>query len=137
MYAVTTLPLLRRTLAVFLSPELGFFGFVIPVLRHTPFISGRLESAGERRRRARCSLRQPRRTWLYVASALGVDEKLRVVIFDVMFVVNRAFLLSLERIEEEEGEANRKVDVWEKFRVEDGEEVGRYGCLTRIVGLGM
>lgn len=61
---MTTLPLLNRTLAVFRSPELGFFGFVIPVLRQTPFISGRLCSAGERRRRAFCGLRHPRRTWL-------------------------------------------------------------------------
>lgn len=61
---MTTLPLLNRTLAVFLSPELGFFGFVIPVFRHTPFISGRLCSAGDRRLRAGCSTRHPRRTWL-------------------------------------------------------------------------
>lgn len=44
-----TVPLLSRTLAVFLSPEFGFFGLVVPTLRHTPFISGRcvLAKAGD------------------------------------------------------------------------------------------
>jgi len=64
IYAVTTLPLLNLILAVFRSPEFGFFGFVIPVFKHTPFIWGRLTSAGDRRLRARCSTRHPRRTWL-------------------------------------------------------------------------
>lgn len=72
---MTTLPLLNRTLAVLRSPELGFFGFVMPVLRHTPFICGRLTSAGERGLRARCSTRHPRRTWLKVACARGVLKK--------------------------------------------------------------
>ena len=35
-----TLPVLNRTLAIFLSPELGFLGFVVPTFRHTPFSSG-------------------------------------------------------------------------------------------------
>lgn len=52
IYAVTTLPLLNRTLAIFLSPELGFFGFVVPTFRHTPFISGLFANAGDRSFRA-------------------------------------------------------------------------------------
>jgi hypothetical protein len=40
MYAVISLPLLNRILAVLRSPELGFFGFVMPTRMHTPFISG-------------------------------------------------------------------------------------------------
>ena len=59
-----TLPLLNLTLATFLSPELGFFGFVVPTLKHTPFISGLLTSAGDVGLRAACSVLQPRRTWL-------------------------------------------------------------------------
>lgn len=54
MYAVTTFPLLNLTLAIFLSPEFGFFGFVVPTFRHTPFISGLFASAGDR------SFRRPR-----------------------------------------------------------------------------
>lgn len=57
-----TLPLLNLTLATFLSPELGFFGLVVPTLRQTPFISGRLTRAGEVGLRAACSVLQPRRT---------------------------------------------------------------------------
>lgn len=73
-----TLPLLKRTLATFLSPELGFFGFVVPTRRHTPFISGLFTNAGDVGFRARCSTRQPRRTWLYVAWRDGAFEKDRV-----------------------------------------------------------
>jgi hypothetical protein len=73
-----TLPLLKRTLATFLSPELGFLGFVVPTRRHTPFISGLLTSAGDVGFRARCSTRHPRRTWLYVAWSDGALEKDRV-----------------------------------------------------------
>lgn len=64
MYAVMTLPLLNLTLATFRSPELGFLGFVVPTLTHTPFISGLSTKAGDVGFRARCSTRQPRRTWL-------------------------------------------------------------------------
>jgi hypothetical protein len=46
-----TLPLLNRTFAVLRCPELGFFGFVIPTFRQTPFISGRPTMAGESDRR--------------------------------------------------------------------------------------
>jgi hypothetical protein len=41
MIAVMTLPVLNRTLHVFLSPELGFLGVVTPTFRQTPFIAGR------------------------------------------------------------------------------------------------
>ncbi len=59
-----TVPLLNRTLATFLSPELGFFGFVVPTRRHTPFNAGLFFSAGDVALRAFCPVRQPRRTWL-------------------------------------------------------------------------
>jgi hypothetical protein len=75
IYAVITLPLLNRTLATFLSPELGFFGFVVPTRRHTPFISGLFTNAGDVGFRARCSTLHPRRTWLYVAWRDGALEK--------------------------------------------------------------
>lgn len=78
IYAVMTLPLLNRTLATFLSPELGFFGFVVPTRRQTPFISGLLTNAGDVGFRARCSTRHPRRTWLYVAWRDEALEKDRV-----------------------------------------------------------
>jgi hypothetical protein len=67
----TTFPLLNLILAVFLSPEFGFFGFVIPVFKQTPFICARPTSAGDRERRAACEVRQPLRTWLYVAWRKG------------------------------------------------------------------
>ena len=74
-----TFPLLNRTLATFLSPELGFFGFVTPTRRHTPFISGQCEFAncGDVGFRARCPTLQPRMTWLYVADREIVVEKWR------------------------------------------------------------
>jgi hypothetical protein len=61
IYAVTTLPVLNRTLATFRSAELGFFGFVVPTLRQTPLSSGAMTSrrAGETAWRARCCFRQP------------------------------------------------------------------------------
>jgi hypothetical protein len=64
IYAVMTFPLLNRTLATFLSPELGFLGFVTPTRKQTPFISGHflVASCGEVGFRAFCPCRQPRRT---------------------------------------------------------------------------
>jgi hypothetical protein len=47
IYAVTSMPLLNLHLAIFLSPELGFLGFVMPTRRHTPFIAGLCTSCGE------------------------------------------------------------------------------------------
>jgi len=70
---VISFPLLNLTLAVFLSPELGFFGFVMPTLIHTPFISGLNDNCGDVFFRARWATRQPRRTWLNVAGR-GVEE---------------------------------------------------------------
>lgn len=127
---MTTRPELNRILAVLRSPELGFLGFVIPVLRQTPFISGLFESAGERPRRARCSLRQPRRTWLYVAATQGVEENLRVV---SLLVVN-VFVRILERIEDEG--VSEVVDLL-YWIVEDENCRVRMGCRTLIVDLGM
>ena len=59
IYAVTTFPLLNLTLAIFLSPELGFLGFVVPTLMQTPFISGRLINAGDRLFRSFCMCLHP------------------------------------------------------------------------------
>lgn len=74
------LPLLKRTLATFLSPELGFLGFVTPTLIHTPFIAGQwdLANCGDVGFRARCPTLQPRMTWLYVADRVMLVEKKRV-----------------------------------------------------------
>lgn len=66
IYAVITLPVLNRTLAIFRSPEFGFLGFVVPTLRHTPLSSGLFFSCGERSFRALCWPRPPRRTWINV-----------------------------------------------------------------------
>ena len=70
IYAVMTRPLLRRTRAVLRSPEFGFFGRVMPTLRHTPFIWGAFfsDSAGDTACRARCGFRHPRNTWFSVAA---------------------------------------------------------------------
>ena len=76
--AFTTRPLLSLILAVFLSPEFGFLGFVMPTFRHTPFISGRLCRAGEAPRRAFLPRRMPFETWLKVALYDGVVEKGRM-----------------------------------------------------------
>jgi hypothetical protein len=51
-----TFPVLNLTLAIFLSPELGFFGFVVPTFRHTPFSSGLSLSCGDRSFRAFCAI---------------------------------------------------------------------------------
>lgn len=76
------LPLLKRTLATFLSPELGFLGFVTPTRIHTPFIAGQwdLASCGDVGFRARCPTLQPRMTWLYVADRVMLVEKKRVAV---------------------------------------------------------
>jgi hypothetical protein len=73
-----TMPLLNRTLATFLSPELGFFGFVVPTRRHTPFISGLSLRAGDVAFRAFCPVLHPLSTWLYVARNVVLLEKARV-----------------------------------------------------------
>jgi hypothetical protein len=62
IYAVMTLPVLNRTLAIFLSPEFGFLGFVVPTFKHTPLSSGRFFSCGERSLRIFCDARPLRRT---------------------------------------------------------------------------
>jgi len=66
MYAVTTFPLLNLTLAIFLSPELGFFGLVVPTFKHTPFNSGLPANCGDRSFRAFCAVRPFRSTWIRV-----------------------------------------------------------------------
>lgn len=66
IYAVTTFPLLNLTLAIFLSPEFGFLGFVVPTFKHTPFISGLFVSAGERSFRTLCCDRPFRSTCISV-----------------------------------------------------------------------
>nr|POE72446.1 hypothetical protein CFP56_12319 [Quercus suber] len=79
IYAVITLPLLNRILATLRSPELGFFGFVVPTRRQTPFISGLLVKAGDSGLLALCSFLHPRRTCIYVACDFDVLVKFRVV----------------------------------------------------------
>lgn len=83
------LPLLKRTLATFLSPELGFLGFVTPTRIHTPFIAGQwdLASCGDVGFRARCPTLQPRMTWLYVADRVMLVEKKRVAVTAAAAVV--------------------------------------------------
>ena len=66
MYAVITLPVLNLTRAIFLSPELGFLGFVVPTFRHTPFSSGLFLSCGDRSFRAFCAILPCRRTCINV-----------------------------------------------------------------------
>lgn len=66
IYAVMTFPVLKRTLAIFLSPELGFFGFVVPTFKHTPLSSGLSFNWGDRSFRAFRCARPPRRTWISV-----------------------------------------------------------------------
>lgn len=61
-----TLPVLSLTLAIFLSPELGFLGFVVPTFKHTPFSSGLSLSCGDRSFRAFRWARPPRRTCINV-----------------------------------------------------------------------
>lgn len=75
-----TFPVLKRTLAIFLSPELGFLGFVVPTFRQTPFSSGLLASCGDRSFRALCCILPCRRTWINVhllARGAGVGPRER------------------------------------------------------------
>jgi hypothetical protein len=70
-----TLPVLNLTLAIFLSPELGFFGFVVPTFRHTPLSSGLSLNCGDRSFRAFCAILPCRRTCINVhllARSVGV-----------------------------------------------------------------
>lgn len=69
MYAVTIRPLEHRTLAHLRSAELGFLGFVVNILEHTPLTKGLPSRAGARLTGGRCGLRAPRRTWRYVVAA--------------------------------------------------------------------
>jgi hypothetical protein len=81
MYAVITFPVLNRTLAIFLSPELGFLGLVVPTFKHTPFSSGRFFSCGDRNLRAPCDILPWRNTCINVhlcARDAGVGRKGRV-----------------------------------------------------------
>jgi hypothetical protein len=66
IYAVMTFPVLKRTLAIFLSPELGFLGFVVPTFKQTPFSSGLFFSCGDRSFRAPCDILPCRRTCINV-----------------------------------------------------------------------
>ena len=77
-----TFPLLSLTLATLRSPELGFFGFVIPTRTQTPFSSGWSFMAGDVGFRARCSTLHPRRTWLYVAFREQLEENVRFAVMN-------------------------------------------------------
>jgi hypothetical protein len=46
MYAVTSIPLVSLTLAIFRSAEFGFFGVTVRTIRHTPRFWGVPFSAG-------------------------------------------------------------------------------------------
>jgi len=74
---VTVLPVLNLTRAVFRSPEFGFFGLVMPTLRHTPLRDGARTSrrAGETGLRRGWGWRGWRRVWESVVRRLGVVEK--------------------------------------------------------------
>ena len=61
-----TFPVLNLTLAIFLSPELGFLGFVVPTFKHTPLSSGLFFNCGDLNFRAPCDIRPWRRTWINV-----------------------------------------------------------------------
>lgn len=61
-----TFPVLKRTLAIFLSPEFGFLGFVVPTFKHTPFNSGLFFNCGDRNFRALCDILPCRRTCINV-----------------------------------------------------------------------
>lgn len=130
-----TLPLDRRTLAVLRWPELGFFGFVTPTFRQTPFISGRFceASAGDTACRAFLGCRPCVRTWFSVMQRLGVVEKERDVALRRIEELGREGLergrrtmTRNARSAEREGtggivslESNREKVLWEKAR--DGE----------------
>jgi hypothetical protein len=76
-----TFPVLNRTLAIFLSPELGFLGFVVPTFKHTPFSSGLFFSCGDRSFRAPCDILPWRRTCINVhlcAREAGIGRKGRL-----------------------------------------------------------
>jgi hypothetical protein len=66
IYAVMTLPVLSLTLAIFLSPEFGFLGLVVPTLRHTPLSSGRSFNCGDLSFRAFCAILPWRNTCINV-----------------------------------------------------------------------
>jgi hypothetical protein len=46
MYAVTSVPPVKRTRAIFRRAELGFFGVVVETLVQTPLFCGEPSSAG-------------------------------------------------------------------------------------------
>lgn len=66
IYAVIVFPLLNFTFAVLRSPLFGFFGFTDETRRQTPFIWGRLASAGDTACRARAFPRGWRKTCMRV-----------------------------------------------------------------------
>lgn len=75
-----TFPVLNRTLAIFLSPELGFLGLVVPTFKQTPLSSGLLASCGDRSFRALCAILPCRSTWINVhllAREAGVGPRER------------------------------------------------------------
>lgn len=46
MYAVTSIPLVKRIRATFRSAEFGFFGVVVNTFKHTPRLNGDVEFTG-------------------------------------------------------------------------------------------
>src|SRR5471030_2541412 len=47
MYAVTSIPLVKRTRAVFRRAEFGFFGVIVRTIVQTPRLNGLLLKAGD------------------------------------------------------------------------------------------
>jgi hypothetical protein len=46
MYAVTSMPFVKRTRATFRMAEFGFFGVWVKTFTHTPRLNGDVESTG-------------------------------------------------------------------------------------------
>ncbi len=66
IYAITSIPFVRRTLATFRWAELGFFGLTVYTLRQTPFRIGQPSRAGERTLSCVRGWWRPRMSWLMV-----------------------------------------------------------------------
>jgi hypothetical protein len=80
-----TFPVLSLTLAIFLSPELGFFGFVVPTFKHTPFSSGLSLNCGDRSFRAFCAILPCLRTCINVHLFARVEGTGRAARAEVAF----------------------------------------------------
>jgi hypothetical protein len=89
------LPELSLTLAVFLWPELGFLGLVMPTFKHTPFMAGRRSalSTGETAWRAFLAFRPFDfvRSWFRVMESVGVEVKVRLEVHGRKVAARKGF----------------------------------------------